>query len=288
MFTGTCTDTSLQKTTTHSTTTQQSSMTLPKLTRKQQEIIRLLYTYRFLNRKQIQFLLNHRDKKRIISWLKDLREKQYIAWIYPTDFTEKTKPAIYYLNLNGVRFLRQLSEYPAGALQRRYKEASRQQSFIDRCLLVAECCNHLKAKSTPGAQYTYVLEADYSDPDNDYHFLQELQPHLYFVKQDGSTTTHYLLELFDATLPHYRVKIRLKAYVDYLLSGDWERSTGGDKPPIVLLAFPTTAELLYAKRRIRKLLEDEGMRDDENIHIRLTTIENIKTHGVTSTIWEEV
>jgi hypothetical protein len=77
-------------------------MKLSSITNKQQEILKLLYKYRFLNRIQIQQLMNHKDKKRVIVWLRDLRKKQYIEWIYSTDFVEKTKPAIYYLSLNGM------------------------------------------------------------------------------------------------------------------------------------------------------------------------------------------
>jgi hypothetical protein len=53
----------------------QTTTTLPPLTPKQQEILKLLYKYKFLNRTQIQTLLSHKDKRRIITWLKDLREK---------------------------------------------------------------------------------------------------------------------------------------------------------------------------------------------------------------------
>ncbi len=50
--------------------------------------------------------MHHTDKRRISSWLKDLGEKQYIEWIYQADDPiESTKPAIYYLGLNGIRCL---------------------------------------------------------------------------------------------------------------------------------------------------------------------------------------
>lgn len=80
---------------------------LPKITKKEQEIIRLLYRFRFLNRVQIQALLGHKDYKTINMWLRDLREKQYVDRIYSTHYAERTKPAIYYLSVNGIRHLRQ-------------------------------------------------------------------------------------------------------------------------------------------------------------------------------------
>ena len=111
-------------------------MKLPKLTKKQAEILTLLYTYRFLNRIQIQALMNHKDKKTINIWLKDLTEKNYIHRIYSTHFLEKTKPAIYYLGINGIRQLKTCAQeavddagkvtyaptYPIEELRKRYRE----------------------------------------------------------------------------------------------------------------------------------------------------------------------
>ncbi len=262
--------------------------TLPPTTTKQQEILKLLYKYRFLDRKQIQALLGHKDKRRVISWLQDLREKEYVAWRYDaTDFAAKTKPAIYYLALNGIRYLRGLNEYSDEELRKRYKESTRQQSFIGRCLLIADCCITLKAKSAGGVKYSYRTESDYADPDDRHNFLIELKPHLLSIKQHRGETTNYLIEVFDATMPRYMVRKRLKDYVEFLAYGEWERETDNSEPPIVLLACPTIADLIYAKRRVRKLLEDEGLEDDESIKIRLTTIDKIRARGVTSPIWEE-
>ncbi len=266
-------------------------MNLPKITNQQQAILQLLYKHRFLDRTHIQALMHHKDKPRIITWLKDLREKEYIAWIYDgTDFANKTKPAIYYLNLNGIRFLRTLNEYPPAELRKRYKESTREQSFIDRCLILADCCVTLEAKSIDNVQYSYVLEADYIDSDNERYFLNELKPHMCFTKHESAEQTTYLVELFDTTTPRYMLKKRIKDYIEYLNSGDWQAETKDEKSPITLLACPTKTELIYAKRRARILLEDIQDGDtpkDERLHVRFATIEQLKQQGVTSIIWEE-
>jgi hypothetical protein len=281
-------------------------MKLPKLTTKQQEIIQLLYRYRYLDRIQIQSLLSHKDKRRVLAWLKDLRDKEYVEWIYSTDFTEKSKPAIYYLGINGVRYLKTVQWdndgetapfYPLEELRKRYKDKERSRTFIDHCLLVADCCIGLDAVNTKGTiakqasrvQYKYLTEADYIDPDSNYHFLAEhekLRPDLCIVKKKGSVTTNYLLEVFDATLPQYRLRFRLKAYVDYLSSYEWE----GEEPyPLILLVFPNLNDLIYAKRRIKKLLLDEYYEVEEipdHVHIHFTTTDKLKSQGISSGIWE--
>lgn len=257
---------------------------LPPLTPKQQAILKLLYKYRFLNRIQIQQLLKHKDKRRIISWLKDLRDKQYVDWHYnATDFIAKSQPGIYYLSLNGIRHLRSLNQYPNEELRKRYKEPTRTKAFIDHCLLMADHCTTLQAKTNDELRYDCVLPADYVDPDNEYHFLDEIKPHLFFLKQQGEDTTNYLLESFEQTLPRYQLRKRLKDYIDYLAS-DWDENNG--QVPVALFTCPNIADLLYVKRRIKKLVEEAW--SDEDVRVRVTTLDKVQASGVASMIWEEI
>lgn len=266
-------------------------MKLPNITKKQQDILKLLYTYRYLDRKQIQLAMNHTDKRRVISWLKDMREKDYVQWIYSTDFVEKTKPAIYYLGINGIRYLKALDQYPIEELRKRYRDASRSRTFIDRSMLVAECCLSLRTTNMSDvskASFEYIPETVYIDPDHEYHFLAEhdvLRPNLCIVKRNkrGAVTANYLLEIFDSSLPRYRMRYRLKKYVTYLEDGEWE-GDDDDLAPIILLVCPSVTDLIYAKRSTKKLIEDTY---EDNIHIRFTTTELLRREGITAKLWEE-
>jgi hypothetical protein len=251
---------------------------LPPLTPKQQSILKLIYKYRFLNRIQIQKLLKHKDKRRIISWLKDLRDKQYVDWHYnPNDFIAKSQPGTYYLSLNGIRYLRSLNQYPNEELRKRYKESTHTKVFIDRCILIADCCIALIAKSNDKLWYTFSLPADYTDPHDPHHYLGELNPHLYISKHQGDSMTEYLLENFEQTLPRYQLRQRLIDYVEYLNDADDPSSL------IVLFACASTADLLYIKRRVRTLVDD-----NDDLQIRIATLDKLKMSGITSDIWEEI
>jgi len=293
---------------------------LPKLTKKQQEILRLLYGFRFLNRIQVQAFLGHKDPKTINLWLRDLRAKGYIEWIYSTHFAEKTKPAIYYLSLNGVRFLRTLTRktkdedgnvtvlpaYPPEELRKRYKEPTRSQTFIDRCVLIADCCIALEREDVANEaegrklRYYYQTEAAYLLERSYYHFILDselIHPHLIFCQdkygKEEETIESYMLEVFDPTLPRYRMKKRLGDYVKFLdVEGDeWQEQTKTEKLPILLFVCPRMSDLIYAKRRTRGLIakawewEDD---DAERPRVRFTTVEKIRAHGVLNEgIWEE-
>jgi hypothetical protein len=276
-------------------------MNLPKLTPKQHEILKLLYTYRFLNRIQIQAFLKHKDYKTINLWLKDLREKEYVVWIYSTDFAKKTKPAVYYLGLNGIRYLKTIgpATYSLDELRKRYRESSRSQTYLDRCQLLADCCLNMEQKRTPSRAYFYEIETEYLHADGYYHFLLEselIHPHLCIAKRmydpslhEDVTQASYLLEVFDETLPRYRMKKRLTDYVRYLDDEVWDPDGDDHTLPIVLLVCPRTTDLIYAKRRTRGLLADIWEYDDEERpHVRFTTLQKLKELGMTGEIWEEV
>lgn len=264
-------------------------MNLPTITTKQQVILELLYRYRFLDRMQIQTLMGHTDKRRVISWVKDLRDKQYVEWVYSNDFEKKTKPAIYYLGINGVRYLRSTGKYPLTELRKRYKESYRSEGFISRSIFLADISIELGRKSSESKRYVCQTAADYVQPGSEFHFVTKLKsvhPGIVYARQQDDTSKAYLLELLDATLPRERVKRRLKFYADLLDYGkDWAEASGGLQRPTVLFVCPSVGELLFAKRRTRKLLENAP--DRKNIHIKFKTVDKVRETGVISGGWEE-
>jgi len=258
--------------------------TLPTLTTKQTEILKLLYTYRFLTRPQLQKLLNHKDKRRIISWLKDLRDNQFIDWKYnATDFIEKTKPAIYFLSLGGIRYLRATGNYPNSELRKRYKDKDCTDGFVGHCLLIVDCCTALQAKNDASRQYTWLLPSDYAmNQSLDYtEFLSDLKPHLFFTKHEGTNVTRYVVENIVQTTPRYQLRKCLGQYIDHL-TNEW---AGDDSVPIALFICASKADLIYIKRRAKMLFQEMS---EPSITLRVATIDSVKTNDITGHIWEEV
>lgn len=263
---------------------------LPPITNKQSEIVSLLYRHRYLSREHIQQLLGHKLKTRSVSWLKDLKDKGYVVRIYNEhDFVSKTRPAVYYLGLNGIRYLRNLDVYADEELRKRYSESKRKQTFIDHCLLLADCCLNVEAASSGKTTFSSILPTDFADPDHDYNFLEELKPDACFIKQTGDERTIYLLDVFSATLPRYSLKKKVKDYINFLDEEVWQSETGDTDPPIVQLAFVKKADLIYAKRRAR--IELSELYDDEmpeDVKLRFTTVDKIREQGLTAKIWEKL
>ena len=269
---------------------------------RQKEILDLLYKHRFLNRIQIQTLMGHKDYKNTNLWLKDLREKRYVEWIYSTHFAEKTKPAMYYLGINAIRRYRQ-NDVHTGHVLKYYRESSRSQAFIDRCTLLADACiafrqaNKILDTEDRQAQKDdiwFIYETEAECAEGYYEFLSDtdIHPHLCYAKYgydedyEEVVVASYTVEVFDPTLPRYSMRKRLKNYVEFLDGEEWQTETEEDKPPIATFICQTKADMIYCKRATKKLLEDAW--DTENIHMRFATVESIKKHGFRGKIWEEV
>jgi hypothetical protein len=242
--------------------------------------------------------MGHKDYKRINAWLSDLRDNHYVEWIYSTDFLEKSKPGIYYLGLNGIRWLKEHQDHPIEEFRKRYREASRSKGFVDQSMLVADCCIAMNRSNRDNAatsriHYLYATQADYLDPESDYHFLSEsdlVRPQLVLEKttetKDDVTGTTRFIEIIEATMPRYRVRKQLKNYIEYLEDGYWQDETNEYEPnPIVMFVCPTLTDLIYCKRATKRLLEEKW---GEDIAMWFTTAEKLKAHGMTGKIWEEV
>ena len=136
-----------------------------------------------------------------------------------------------------------------------------------------------------------------------YHFLSDnelVHPDLCIAQSESdtddsigdpdTTVASYLLEIFDPTLPRYRLRNKLKKYVQWLEEelDEWDDKTFYDPRPTILLVCAILTDLIYAKRRTRKLMADIWEYDDQQRPcIRFTTMEKLKDKGVLAEeIWE--
>lgn len=257
-------------------------MTLTKITQKQQSILTLLYRFRFLNRIQIQILLHHKYHKRIIDWLNDLTEKECIGKIYSTKYGEINKPAIYYISINGIRYLKALG-YPAEQLNHLYKEKEKSESLVSKHILIANICMDLQNKGDANTKYLSATYGDLADKNYKFNFLVELAPDLLFVKVSKNMKKYYVLEILDDTLPNYSIRKKIQNYIDFYFSNSWEDNTGEDFP-VLLFVCPDLSKLISAKQYTRKLLSEY---DDIKLKIQFAEREKIQLSGVLSDIWEK-
>ena len=269
-----------------------------KITPKQEQILKYLYKYKFLDRKQIQAFLNHKYHKRINDWLKDLNQKEYISRIYSNKFGENTKPAIYYLALNGIRFLKAQDEYPIEVLRKFYRLKDRSNDFIEKCILIGQMVLDLKTaagkshdkKEENELSYLIAAPTDLANPDYRFNFLIEYKVDLVVKrlkkKKTGqrSNSTYFLLTIIAPTLPRYSIRHQVKKFIELYNGYEWDDIN--ETFPTIMVICPTLATMIYTKRMTRKLLEDED--NPKDLHINFTITDKLKEHSVIGNIWESV
>lgn len=292
---------------------------LPSITDKQKEIMDLIFRFRFVNRHQIQRLLNHKDPKRVNAWLKDLVEKKYLGRIYSHKLLENTKPAIYYLHNNGIVWVRynKSEEYTGEDLgldikyvKKFYQDKNASLTFINHCITLCEFYVQIKGyerkgngdKKNKSLEYNIETKTEMwinkqldLNSDEDFNEVKQYTPDLYIEKIDNPESrtlkaTTFFLELFDPHMPRYAIKYRIQQYIKYREEGQgWKMYSGSDDSfPTIMLIFPHYRKL----NGLTKFINDELLKSYEsaNITFFLTTYQKIMTETIVGNknIWKVI
>jgi hypothetical protein len=246
-----------------------------KLTPKETEILTLLYRLRFLNRLQIQTMLDHKHHSRIIEWLNNLSENKYIAKFYDKSFT--TDPAIYCLDKQGRKYLKSKKEIKLEPLSRVWREAKYSDQFRKHCLFLADIYFSLTAfAKKAGLTLHFYTKTDLYGMEH----LIEPKPDAYFALK-GKGTKRYFLDVFDDIAP-LALRKRVKQYLEYYNSDEWQDHT--DKPfPEIILICPNNR----LKNHLYYFIQSK-ISDDSEPFFYLTTREAIVTKGLNRDTLEKV
>ncbi|MFA7253333.1 MAG: replication-relaxation family protein [Patescibacteria group bacterium] len=265
-------------------------MTNQTITTKQEEILTLIYKYKFLNRIQIQSFLKHKDHRRINSWLKDLSEKEYLKRIWSNGYAERTRPSIYYLAHNSLNFLSKQYFITPKYFPKITKEAEAGPSehYITDSILLADLGLAFLNKNKEAANSSAITKTELVEPYSEYSFLAEakIKPELLFAKRvsNKSMTRYYLLEVIERYASFILVRNKIKRYFDLYYSNDWEDNMDGDFPTVLFVCHSMYL-LIYAKRYARRIRADEY--PDADFTIQFALLENIKSNESGSDIWEK-
>ncbi len=242
-------------------------MTLPYITNKQKELLLLLYKFRFLNRIQIQKLLNHKHHKTINIWLKDLTEKEYTTRIYEKTFHGMTIPAKYYISLNGIRFLKTQEECNNRYLRKLYQENRRSETFIDTCLLIADIFFALQEKSKENStEFQFFTPSGYTENS----IAQELAASFAYVIHKNKTKHIYMCELFRENMPRYAIRGKIKRYIEFHQSEELHGT--------LIFICPNNITSHFVKRFARQFVNEEG--GGENVTIHVTSYDEMKIGNI--------
>ncbi len=279
-------------------------MTIPYITNKQREIPKLLYRFRFLHSNHIRVLMHHKDKRRINEWLKDLVKKSYIVTIVNDISLDKsrdsnfgyintqTKPVVYRLGINGVRFLKTQEGIDFGVdvafLHKFYRENIRSDEFIAQSLFLADIHGQLMVNMTKEDKLVFYTKSDYSPAESSYSCLTEVSPDAFIQKRIGKgKTKQYLLHIVPESMLRtrsYLLHKTIKAYFEFYFQSKWENNTNTSLP-ILLFILPDMQALINLQRYIQTKLNEN---DNPDIHFWLATRKQIQREGFSNVNWEVV
>lgn len=227
-------------------------MLLPHITKTQQQILLLLYRFRFLNRIQLQTLLHNPDIKNINTWLKNLYDKDYIGRIVNTDSKVNVIPTIYYIGLNGIRYLKTRKECEKTYIKKLYKEKGKSKQFIDRCLLIANV--YLKKYSS--SDFAFYTQSDFKQN----AVIRDILPDFAFKKKDEGRFT--VVEMSKENMPRYAIRSRIQNFLTFFTEGEW---TTNEKTPFIIFICPNETMKKYIQRYTRSVMEEMDIEVDFNV-----------------------
>ena len=250
--------------------------TIKKQTTEQQEqIIIYLYQFRYLIIKQLMKLLNHKDEKRIQEWLNDLVKRKFIAQIK----NEEISPGyVYCLDTKARSVLKEEENIDSTVLGRLYKEKQKETPFVKYHLFLAVIHLYFLSQKEKGQELNFFTAQELKG----FEYFPDPLPSAYIEEVVKKETTRYFLDYFDEYTPPFAIRRRVKLYMEYLKSGNWEANT--DNAPFPSILFVLSSEKLKRHIQIytRELLK-KNLGDD--IELFLTIKSEIKTGQVN---WVEV
>ena len=252
---------------------------MEQTTPKQLNILLFLYRFRFLNRIQIQKLLNHKDPRRINTWLKDLTEKNIIGRKYSTKLLANTKPAIYHLATKSRAILLTQPTINEKLLKRVYREKTRSDKLINHCLLVADIYFLLNNQSqTNKTKLHFYTKTDLVT----HYYLPYKRPDAYIAIKSRRQTKRYFLEIIDEGTPRFMIRSKINQYIEYFQANTWQDRT--DHPnPTMLFVCPDELTKIFLNKYILQMQEEEP---DVDLDFYLTTKDQINNNQ--ADLWEKV
>lgn len=230
-------------------------MNINNITKKQLEILNLLYRFRFLNRSQIQKLLNHKKISQINIWLKDLYDKKIIGRNYSNRLGDNIKPAIYYLKTKSKNYLKDQTEKDTKLMKRIYGEKNRSQKFINHCLLSADFYLDLK-KSSLSEEIFFYTKIDLLNHD----YLPLNHPDAYVATKKSKKNKRYFLEIIDEDTPRFIIRAKIKQYLEYYNAQTWQDNTNHPFPKILILC-PNDLIKKYLHSYIPRIMVEENQEE---------------------------
>jgi hypothetical protein len=236
-----------------------SSSNKPKyrkqLNTEQVEVLHILYTFRFASSEQIARYQAKPNAKSIQKRLKILEDQELIAKHYDKSYKLQGKPAAYYITPAGARMLAKFGDRPDDEplnTKQVYKQKDVSEGFIEHCKHILDV--YLGLFAIHGSRLDFFTKSDLNY--EQYEYYPQPLPDAHIRLRTSKGTRNFFLDIFEDKDPFFIMVRRIKRYLKYAESGDWEESS-----PTVLLVAPNKTIHKRLRKRIAYELKESYEED---------------------------
>lgn len=257
------------------------SILIKPLKIQQNQILTLLYKFRYITVNQLLKYFHHKDPHRIRVWLNDLKKRKCIAVI--KDDTDPTKPHVYCLDTKAKYELLKNEDCDKKFLNRLYKEKGCKEKFRNHLLFLVVIYLFFLSQLKKGSTLHFLTQQDLTG----YDFFPEKILDVYIAVETKEGTDKYFLELFD----DYRnkqspgsIRFATRKYIEYCANGKWEANTNNSPFPTILYVFPNERRRYFAHHYCHAKLN----KTFEDISLFSTTQDMIRFSKSGQNIWKQI
>lgn len=241
----------------------------------------MLYRFRFASSDQIARFQEKPNSKAIQKRLKILEDQGLIAKRYDKSYKLKGRPAAYYLTPQGARAfatsIPRKSDEPLN-MKRLYKEKDVSEGFIEHSKNVLNVYSTLKSLYPTQGKLGYFTKSQLSYEKYEY-FPNPLQDACIHLKTSNNDR-YFFLDIFEDSQPFFVMIRRIKKYLDYAGSGDWEADRHSSLPTILLVVQNKSVH-----KRLRKRIAYELRESYEELTFATTRLEYILEPKYKGQVW---
>lgn len=225
-----------------------------KLTKKQRDLLMLVYRFRFVTAPQIAELAGQSYLQTANERLNHLVSLGYFAKRHDTSYRLAHRPAEYYATTKCIKLFREIiNDCSERELKQLFVRAKVSERFVNRSVAIFSI--YLQLRKAYGERLSYSSKPELNV--DVYSYFPQPLPDGFFIFKSETTQNkdkYFFVEYFDDAVSIGIHGRQISKYIQYKENGDWN-STGTDFPT-VLIVCESEAMKTRAEKRVHYLTRD--------------------------------
>lgn len=251
---------------------------LVRLKSNPEEIIIYIYRFRYLNRPQLQTLLNHKSRSYILDWLNYLSDQKFLKQYYNPKIPDEA--SFYSLGTIGrkylIKFQNELSDINIDLLDRVWREGKYTPAFKKHNMFLGTVFIALRklVEQVDGGQgkLRFLTQTDLVGVE----YLINPEPEAFFsITDKNKNVQSYFLEMIDEHAKWENTQKTVRKYFKYFKKNTWQDNMRTKFPEIIIICPD-----YQARNGLNKFILKQFKTQQLELAFYLTTKIEIKVQGI--------